>query len=130
MSFIIQSVAHENVTLPLIPENIKYKKDSDVKSYTMPGTLPLLISFGGKADVLVIDGWFRVAGQTKVQLIVSYVSPLDLMLHEVVTIQYTGRSYHNSDFLFKKFDNDERKGITRAIPFRMEFWKGSTHTVI
>lgn len=130
MSFVIQSVAHDNVTLPLIPGKISYKRDSDVKSYTMPGTLPLLIAFGGKADVLVIDGWFRVAGQTKAQLVVSYVLKLDLMLFEEVTIQYTGRAYHDSNFIFKKFDHDERKGITRAIPYRMEFWKGSTHSVI
>ncbi len=130
MSFIIQSAGHPNVTLPRIPDTIKYKKGSDIKSYTIPGSLPMLISFGGKADVLVIDGWFRVSGQTKAQLIVSYVSPLELMLQEVVTIQYADRAYHNSDFLFNKFDHDERKGITRAIPYRMEFWKGSTHTVI
>lgn len=130
MSFIIQSAAHPNVTLPVFPQNIKVKKSSDVKSYTMPGDLPLLISFGGKADVLVIDGWIRVAGQTKAQLVVSYISPLELMAHEVVTIQCTGRGYHNTDFIFVKFDHDERKGITRAIPYRMEFWKGSTHSVI
>ena len=130
MSFEIESAVHPDVTLPLIPNNISVKKGSDIKSYTMPGDLPLLISFGGKADVLVIDGWFRVSGQTKAQLIVSYVSPLDLMLWEVVTIQYADRPYHNTDFLFAKFDYDERTGITRAIPYRMEFWKGSTMTVI
>jgi len=116
--------------LPLIPQNINVKKSADVKSYTQPGLLPLLISFGGKADVLVIDGWFRVAGQTKAQLIVSYVSPLELMLNEVVTIQYANRAYHNTDFIFVKFDHDERSGIARGIPYRMEFWKGSAHTVI
>jgi len=130
VSFIIISAVHPNVTLPLDPSNLMYKKSAEVKSYTMPGALPLLIAFGGKADVLVIDGWIRVAGQTKAQLITSYISPLELMLYEVVTIQYTDRAYHNTDFIFVKFDHDERKGITRAIPYRMEFWKGSTHTVL
>lgn len=95
-----------------------------------PSALPLLIVFGGKADVLVIDGWIRVAGQTKAQLITNYISPLEALVGTVVTIQYTGRAYHNTDFLFVKFDHDERSGIVRGIPYRMEFWKGSTHTVI
>jgi len=130
MSFIIISAVHPNVTLPQIPANLMYKKSTDVKSYTMPSNLPLLISFGAKADVLVIDGWIRVAGQTKAQLIVSYISPLELMLNEVVTIQYADRAYHNTNFVFVKFDHDERKGIIRGIPYRMEFWKGSSMTVI
>lgn len=125
MSFIV-----EEVTLPRKPEKIQFRKAAEIKTYMYPGALPLIISFGGKADVLVIEGRLQAAGRTMAQIVTDYVTPLEALVNTVVTIQYTGRSYHNTDFVFVRFNHDERPGWARALYFRMEFWKGSEHTVL
>lgn len=123
MSFII-----EGVTLPRFPEKIQFKKAAQVKSYLYPGSLPLLISFGNKADVLIAEGKLQEAGRTKAQIITDYVGPLEALVSTVVTIQNVGRAYHGTDFVFVNFTNDERPGWVRALYIRMEFWKGSEMT--
>ena len=125
MSFIVESV-----TLPRYPEKIQFRKAADIKTYRYPGALPLIISFGGKADVLIVEGKLQEAGQTKAQLLAGDVTDLEALVNTVVTIQNTGRTYHNTDFVFVNFTYDERPGWARALYIRMEFWKGSEHMVL
>jgi len=125
MSFIV-----EGVTLPRFPEKIQFRKAADVKTYRYPGALPLIIGFGNKADVLIVEGRLQEAAVTKATLVTTYVSPLEALVNTVVTIQCVGRSYHNTDFVFVNFTYDERPGWARAFYIRMEFWKGSEHMVL
>lgn len=125
MSFIIGAV-----TLPRFPAKIQFKKAADIKTYRFPSALPFIISFGGKADVLIAEGRLQEAGRTKAQITTDYVAPLEALVSTVVTVQNVGRSYHNTDFVFVNFTHDERPGWARALYIRMEFWKGSSHMVI
>lgn len=118
------------VTLPRFPEKITFRKAADVKSYMMPGALPLLISFGGKADSIVVEGRLQLAGSTKAQIITNYIVPLEALVNTIVTITCTGRTWTGTNFVFVKFDYDERPGEVRSLYYRMEFWKGSDMTVL
>jgi len=122
MSFIVGAV-----TLPRFPEKIQFRKAAEVKTYMYPGALPLIISFGGKADVLIVEGKLQEAGQTKAQIVTSYVAPLEALVNTAVTVQCAGRSYHNTEFVFVDFTYDERPAWVRTFYFRLEFWKGSEH---
>ena len=122
MSFIVGAV-----TLPRFPEKIQFRKAAEVKTYMYPGALPLIISFGGKADVLIVEGKLQEAGQTKAQIVTNYVAPLEALVNTAVTVQCAGRSYHNTEFVFVEFTYDERPAWVRAFYFRLEFWKGSEH---
>lgn len=125
MSFIVGSV-----TLPRYPEKIQFRKAADIKTYRFPGALPLIISFGGKADVLIVEGKLQEAGQTKAQLLAGDVTDLEALVNTVVTIQNTNRPYHNTAFVFVNFTYDERPGWATALYIRAEFWKGSEHMVL
>lgn len=125
MSFIIGAV-----TLPRIPEKIQFRKAADIKTYRYPGSLPFIISFGGKADVLIIEGKLQEDGVTKATLLAGDVTDLEALVGTVVTIQYANRPYHNTDFVFVNFTYDERPGWKRALYIRAEFWKGSEHMVL
>lgn len=115
------------VTLPRFPEKIQYKKACEIKSYMYPGLLPLLISFGGKADVLIIEGKLQEDGVTKADIVTNYVSPLELLVNTEVVIDCDDRSYDGEKFIFVNLTYDERPGWARAFYIRMEFWKGSEH---
>jgi hypothetical protein len=123
MSFIIDAI-----TLPRYPTRLEFHASANVKDYLYPSDLPFLISFGQNADILIIEGW--LTGNVLTTLMSTYVTPIDAKVYTEVTIQNSGRPYHNTAFIFVKFDWEERPGITRALWYRMEFWKGSTHTVV
>jgi len=116
--------------LPRWPEKIQFKKAAEIKTYMYPAALPLIIVFGGKADVLIIEGKLQEAGVTKANLVINYISPLEALVNTVVTIDADDRSYDGTDFVFVNFTYDERPGWKRAFYIRAEFWKGSSHTVL
>jgi len=115
------------VTLPRIPEKIQYKKACEIKSYMYPGALPLLISFGGKADVLIVEGKLQEAGVTKATLLAGDITDLAALVNTEVIIDYDDRPYDGDSFIFVNFTYDERPGWRTALYVRMEFWKGSEH---
>ena len=118
------------VTLPRFPEKIQFRKAADIKTYRYPGSLPFIISFGGKADILIIEGKLQEDGVTKADLITNYISPLEALVGTAVVIDYNDRSYDDTTFVFVNFTYDERPGWKRALYIRAEFWKGSTHMVV
>ena len=118
------------VVLPRFPEKIQFRKAADIKTYRYPGALPLIIGFGNKADVLIIDGRLQEAGVTKANIVINYVSPLEALVNTEVVIDCDGRSYDDTTFVFVNFTYDERPGWARAFYFRAEFWKGSEHMVL
>jgi len=128
MSFQIGSV-----TLPRYPMRIEHKMDADIKSTRFPSALPLLISFGRKAEVLKIEGLLAEAAHTKANLVTDYLSgsgKLEDLIHTVVTITSTGMLYSGRDFVFAGMNIEERPGFARVFFYNMEFWRGSTHVVI
>ena len=102
------------VVLPRFPEKIQFRKAADIKTYRYPGTLPLIISFGGKADVLIIEGRIQEAGVTKANLVINYISPLEALVTTQVLIDCNGRSYDDTNFIFVNFTHDERPGLARV----------------
>ena len=125
MSFIIGAV-----TLPRYPERIQYSVGADIKSYMYPGALPLLISFGNKADVLTLEGRLQAIGSTKANLETNYINPLKALVATQVTLAAPDGRYDDTDWVFVKFDFDERPGWSRSFYIRCEFWKGSDITIL
>ena len=118
------------MTLPRIPEEIRYRKQADIKDLRFPSNRPIIIVYGGKADRLTISGRLNSAGLTNAQIITTYVTPLEALAYTEVTVQYAGRPYHNTDFIFLDFEWEERPGWARTLYYRAEFIKGDIHIVL
>lgn len=125
MSFIVGAI-----TLPRFPEKIQFKKGADVKTLRYPSNRPILIVYGKKVDVLIIEGKLQLATKTKANLVTDYINTLEGYIGTAQTIQNVGRSYHNSSFICVNLVYDERPGWARAFYIRMEFWKGDVHVVL
>lgn len=118
------------VVLPRIPEKIQFRRAADIKTYRYPAALPFIISFGGKADILIIEGKLQEAGVTKADLLAGDVAALLALVNKNVVITYADRPYDGKTFVFVNFTYDERPGWATALYIRAEFWMGSEHMVL
>ena len=118
------------VTLPQFPQRISFKAAADAQTLKNPGSAPIVLVYGGKVDVLRIEGWIRSRGNNKSSLTSSYVTPLRQLVWTEVNIVCSGRTYSGEDFIFMEFQCDEEKGIEMAFPFKAEFWRGDVHVVL
>lgn len=117
------------VTLPYDPHTVQMKNAADVKAYRIPKGLPLLISFGNKAQVLIIEGYIYTVGQTMTFLETNYITPLENLVATEVTINGPGSRF-DGQWLMTKYDHRESRGEVNVCTYRMEFWKGSQFEVI
>lgn len=125
MSFVIGAI-----TLPRIPENIRYRVQADTKELRYPSNKPIIIVYGDKADILSLEGRLSAAGTTKAQILTNYVGPLEALVHTEVVIDYNNRPYDGLKFIFMDFEWEERPGLVRTIYYKMQFARGEVHIVI
>jgi len=130
MSFYVNEGLGTEVEFPRIPEEIRYRKQADIKDLRYPSSRPIIIVYGGKADRLTISGRLNKSGQTKAQIITNYITPLQSLLYTEVTVDYVNRPYDGETFVFLDFEWEERPGWARTIYYRAEFVKGDIHIVL
>jgi len=114
------------VTLPRNPDKATLKYAAWFKEYGAGS--PIIVSLGTKATVLTIEGLFACPGKDMSDLESDYVNPLKDMLHKEVTIEAPDTKY-DGDWIFTTFNVEERKGVVRALWYKMEFVKGEQHVV-
>lgn len=117
------------INLPLNPTTIDEQDPATIQSSNYPSELPLLISLGKKARVLVLEGWIREHGQTKTYLDTTYVIPLRNLLYTEVAVAGP-RTLYDGNYLLNKLTIREEPGIVAAYRFRIELWMGHIHLVI
>lgn len=117
------------VTLPFPPKKVTDKSPADVKSYTYPGELPLLISMGNKARILSLEGYISAIGKTATQLEEDYLVPLRNMVHTQVTVAAPDSRY-DGDYIMVAFSFWEEGGTIRVFRYKIDLWKGHIHVVL
>ena len=125
MSFVIGAV-----TLPRYYTKSTFRMAADANTLRNPGNLPIVISYGGKVDVLTVEALLYVPGQTQTYLNTTYITPLRALIATEVAITDAGETYSGENFIFMNLDREKLPGATRSYFIRMEFWRGDVHIVI
>ena len=87
-----------------------------------PTKRSIVISFGRKADNLVVEGVLAAAGQTAANVNTNYLVPLTAMVYQSVTISNSGR--YDEKWVMTSFEYDEEGGKMVSFKYRMEFIRG------
>lgn len=119
-NFVVGAVS---TTLPVAPKIVKLRTSAVTKEYLNPTGRQILISFGKKADKLVLEGAITQAGQTSQQLQTNYLDELASMVYKSVTITAPDTRY-DGDWILVGFEYEERGGFTAAFWYKLEFLKG------
>ena len=117
------------VTLPFPPQRISDKSPADVKSYTFPGELPLLISMGNKARILSLEGYIAAVGKTSTQLEEDYLIPLRNLVHTQVSVAAPNSRY-DGNYILVDFTYWEEGGKTGSYRYKIILWKGHMYVVL
>lgn len=126
---ILSGVTYEvGVTLPWDPGTVTDDNPADSRDSPMPGDLPYVIGFGGKARKLTAEGYIFESGWTKTQLNTSYCAPLRRSRGRKVKLG--GSTLYDGDWLLENFQPKESPGFTRSFTYKLVLKQGSDYVVL
>lgn len=119
------------VALPTNPHRVTIDVSADYKEITIPGNKALLISLGGKADKMRIEGVLLDNSKTKAQIESTWIVPYRSAMHtSVAVLPGDGTVNISGNWVLTKFVTKEIGGYTVSYEYDMELVRGHAQSVV
>lgn len=116
-------------TLPIAPTRIIDSYPSKTTVFDVPGSQPIIVSWGPQARSLTLEGVLFESGKTKANLEIVYIAPLKNMVATEVTLSFPDTRYDGT-WILTDFDYNEEKSTVPMFRYTFKFVKGQSHIIL